>query len=112
MRYRFDIDGLRAVSVLLVLLFHLAPSRLTGGFVGVDVFFVISGYLMTRVIADETRDGTFTLAGFYARRSLTQLPIEPEDQAEAIFLLASQRLSKTTGHILPVDGGLQDGFLR
>jgi rhamnulose-1-phosphate aldolase/alcohol dehydrogenase len=52
------------------------------------------------------------LAGFYARRSLMQLAIEPEDQAEAIFLLASQRLSKTTGHILPVDGGLQDAFLR
>jgi rhamnulose-1-phosphate aldolase/alcohol dehydrogenase len=52
------------------------------------------------------------LANFYASRSLTQSPIEPEDQAEAIFLLVSQRLAKTTGHIIPVDGGLQDGFLR
>jgi len=52
------------------------------------------------------------LADFYARRSLTQSPIEPEDQAEAIFLLVSRRLSKTTGHVIPVDGGLQDGFLR
>ena len=52
------------------------------------------------------------LAGFYAKRSLLQSPIEPEDQAEAIFLLLSRRLSKTTGHIIPVDGGLQDGFLR
>jgi len=52
------------------------------------------------------------LAGFYAKRSLTQTPIEPEDQAEAIFLLVSSRLSKTTGHVIPVDGGLQDGFLR
>ena len=52
------------------------------------------------------------LAAFYARRSLTQTPIEPEDQAEAIFILLSPRLSKTTGHIIPVDGGLQDGFLR
>jgi rhamnulose-1-phosphate aldolase/alcohol dehydrogenase len=52
------------------------------------------------------------LARFYAKRSLTQSPIEPEDQAEAIFLLISSRLSKTTGHIVPVDGGLQDGFLR
>ncbi|HUG52709.1 MAG TPA: bifunctional rhamnulose-1-phosphate aldolase/short-chain dehydrogenase, partial [Vicinamibacteria bacterium] len=52
------------------------------------------------------------LAGFYARRSLTQSPIEPEDQAEAIFLLLSRRLSKTTGHVIPVDGGLPDGFLR
>ena len=58
---------------------------------------------------DELRD---KLAAFYARRSLTQTPIEPEDQAEAIFLLLSARLSKTTGHVIPVDGGLQDGFLR
>jgi rhamnulose-1-phosphate aldolase/alcohol dehydrogenase len=52
------------------------------------------------------------LAAFYARRSLTQSPIEPEDQAEAILLLVSKRLAKTTGHVVPVDGGLQDGFLR
>jgi peptidoglycan/LPS O-acetylase OafA/YrhL len=74
MAYRSDIDGLRAVSVLLVLLFHLAPSQLTGGFVGVDVFFVISGYLMTRIIADEYDDGIFTFAGFYARRCRRILP--------------------------------------
>jgi len=52
------------------------------------------------------------LAAFYAERSLTQAAIEPEDQAEAIFLLVSHRLSKTTGHVIPVDGGLRDGFLR
>jgi rhamnulose-1-phosphate aldolase/alcohol dehydrogenase len=52
------------------------------------------------------------LANFYAKRTLTQTPIEPEDQAEAIFLLVSPRLLKTTGHVIPVDGGLQDGFLR
>jgi rhamnulose-1-phosphate aldolase/alcohol dehydrogenase len=52
------------------------------------------------------------LATFYAKRSLIQSPIEPQDQAEAIFLLVSNRLSKTTGHVIPVDGGLQDGFLR
>jgi rhamnulose-1-phosphate aldolase/alcohol dehydrogenase len=58
---------------------------------------------------EELRD---KLAAFYAKRSLTQSAIEPEDQAEAIFLLVSKRLSKTTGHVIPVDGGLQDGFLR
>jgi rhamnulose-1-phosphate aldolase/alcohol dehydrogenase len=58
---------------------------------------------------DELRD---KLASFYAGRSLLALPIGPEDQAEAIFLLVSDRLSKTTGHVIPVDGGLQDGFLR
>jgi NAD(P)-dependent dehydrogenase (short-subunit alcohol dehydrogenase family) len=50
------------------------------------------------------------LAAFYASRSLTGAAIEPEDQAEAIFLLVSNRLAKTTGHVIPVDGGLQDGF--
>ena len=58
---------------------------------------------------DELRD---RLAAFYAGRSLTRTPIEPEDQAEAIFLLISKRLAKTTGHVFPVDGGLQDGFMR
>jgi rhamnulose-1-phosphate aldolase/alcohol dehydrogenase len=58
---------------------------------------------------DELRD---KLAGFYAKRSLTQTPIEPEDQAEAVFLLVSRRLAKTTGHVIPVDGGLADGFMR
>jgi NAD(P)-dependent dehydrogenase (short-subunit alcohol dehydrogenase family) len=58
---------------------------------------------------EELRD---KLAVFYAKRSLIQTPIEPRDQAEAIFLLVSQRLSKTTGHVIPVDGGLPDGFSR
>jgi rhamnulose-1-phosphate aldolase/alcohol dehydrogenase len=61
---------------------------------------------------ESTEDLRDKLAAFYAQRSLTQTPIEPEDQAEAIFLLVSKRLSKTTGHVIPVDGGLQDGFLR
>lgn len=59
--------------------------------------------------SEDLRD---KLAAFYAKRSLTQTPIEPDDQAEAIFLLLSSRLAKTTGHVIPVDGGLQDGFLR
>ncbi|HKQ03785.1 MAG TPA: bifunctional rhamnulose-1-phosphate aldolase/short-chain dehydrogenase [Blastocatellia bacterium] len=62
---------------------------------------------------DETSEALRDkLAAFYAKRSLTQTPIEPEDQAEAIFLLLTERLAKTTGHVIPVDGGLQDGFLR
>jgi rhamnulose-1-phosphate aldolase/alcohol dehydrogenase len=61
---------------------------------------------------ESTDDLRNKLAAFYAKRSLTHSPIEPEDQAEAIFLLVSQRLAKTTGHVIPVDGGLADGFLR
>lgn len=58
---------------------------------------------------EELRD---QLAQFYAERTLTKQPITPEDQAEAIFLLLSERLAKTTGQIIPVDGGLQEAFLR
>lgn len=66
--YRSDIDGLRAVAILLVLIFHAFPDALPGGFIGVDVFFVISGYLITGIIQSELQVGRFSLATFYARR--------------------------------------------
>src|SRR5262249_37672372 len=66
MTYRRDIDGLRAVAVIAVLLFHF--DYVKGGFVGVDVFFVISGYLITKLINDEVGDGAFSLVNFYFRR--------------------------------------------
>lgn len=67
--YRPDIDGLRSVAVLSVLLFHLGISWFDGGFVGVDVFFVISGFLITRLIKSEIdRTGTFDFKNFYIRR--------------------------------------------
>ncbi|MDQ2920744.1 MAG: bifunctional rhamnulose-1-phosphate aldolase/short-chain dehydrogenase [Acidobacteriota bacterium] len=72
----------------------------------------LAKYEITFSEDESTEDLRDKLAGFYAKRSLTQTPIEPEDQAEAVFLFVSQRLSKTTGHVIPVDGGLQDGFLR
>ena len=66
--YRSDIDGLRAVAVLLVIGFHFFPRQVPGGFIGVDVFFVISGFLITRLIRAGLEDGSFSLADFYARR--------------------------------------------
>jgi peptidoglycan/LPS O-acetylase OafA/YrhL len=66
--YRPDIDGLRAIAVLAVIVFHLHESLLPGGFVGVDVFFVISGFLITRNILREIEHGAFSLLEFYRRR--------------------------------------------
>ena len=66
--YRPDVDGLRALAVLAVLGYHAFPRIVTGGFVGVDVFFVISGFLITGIILDELRRGSFTFTGFYWRR--------------------------------------------
>ncbi len=66
--YRPDIDGLRAVAILLVLLFHAFPSLCPGGFTGVDVFFVISGYLITGIILRDLDRGRFSFLDFYARR--------------------------------------------
>lgn len=67
-KYRPDIDGLRAVAVFLVVVYHAFPSHLTGGFIGVDVFFVISGFLITSIISKEIKNGKFTVIGFYKRR--------------------------------------------
>ena len=66
--YRPDIDGMRALAVLAVILFHAFPGILPGGFVGVDIFFVISGYLITQIITSDLDKRRFTLAHFYARR--------------------------------------------
>ena len=74
MRYRREIDGLRAVAVVSVILFHAGFQTLSGGFVGVDVFFVISGYLITTILLAELQAGTFTLKGFYDRRARRILP--------------------------------------
>ncbi len=68
LNYRPDIDGLRAVAVLPVVAFHMHLPMVTGGFVGVDVFFVISGYLIGSIILRDCENGTFTFSGFYRRR--------------------------------------------
>lgn len=67
-RYRPEIDGLRAVAVLSVIIFHLNNRWLPGGFLGVDIFFVISGFLITGIILSEIQNGSFSFRGFYTRR--------------------------------------------
>ncbi|WP_288944031.1 acyltransferase family protein [uncultured Roseovarius sp.] len=68
MQYRKDIDGLRAVAVSVIVLFHFGVSSLSGGYIGVDVFFVISGFLITRLIHEDIKRGRFSFGAFYMRR--------------------------------------------
>ncbi len=74
LKYRQDIDGLRAVAVLAVLLFHLDPGYLNAGYLGVDIFFVISGYLITRIVYTELMNRKYSVTNFYVRRSKRILP--------------------------------------
>ncbi|OHV77979.1 acyltransferase family protein [Ensifer sp. LCM 4579] len=74
MHYRPEIDGLRALAVVPVLLFHAGFGFVPGGFVGVDVFFVISGFLITSIIHQEIRCGTFSVVSFYERRARRLVP--------------------------------------
>lgn len=74
MDYRREIDGLRALAVMPVILFHAGFDAFSGGFVGVDVFFVISGYLITTIILVELEQGKFSIVNFYERRARRILP--------------------------------------
>lgn len=82
-KYRPDIDGLRAVAIVPVVAFHAFPAWVPGGFVGVDVFFVISGYLISLIILERLEHGTFSFGDFYARRIRRIFP------ALVVVLLAS-----------------------
>ncbi|WP_417616740.1 acyltransferase family protein [Oceanisphaera sp.] len=73
--YRPDVDGLRAIAVLTVIVFHFNSQWMPGGFIGVDVFFVISGYIITRIIYAEIQQQTFSFASFYIKRIKRILPL-------------------------------------
>ena len=88
LRYRPEVDGLRAIAVIFVILFHAGVPLAPGGFIGVDVFFVISGFLITSLLAQELQEtGTIRLVGFWARRARRILP------AAILVLFASLALA-------------------
>ena len=74
MKYRSEIDGLRTVAVVPVILFHAGVPGFSGGFVGVDIFFVISGFLITTILVDDLERGDFSILRFYERRARRILP--------------------------------------
>jgi peptidoglycan/LPS O-acetylase OafA/YrhL len=74
LKYRREIDGLRAIAIISVLMFHANMQPFSGGYVGVDVFFVISGYLITTILAAELEQGTYSIVSFYERRARRILP--------------------------------------
>ena len=74
MKYRAEIDGLRALAVIPVILFHAGFEVFGGGFVGVDVFFVISGYLITTILIEDIEKKSFSIINFYERRARRILP--------------------------------------
>ncbi len=104
-RFRPEVQGLRAVAVLLVLVYHLEPSLLPGGYVGVDVFFVISGFLITSLLYREASgQGRISVARFYARRVRRLLPAATvvllATGAASYFLLPVTRLTDTMWQLI------------
>jgi peptidoglycan/LPS O-acetylase OafA/YrhL len=73
-QYRKEIDGLRTIAVLPVILFHAGIAGFSGGYIGVDIFFVISGYLITSIILNEQSKNQFSIINFYERRARRILP--------------------------------------
>lgn len=93
--YRADIDGLRAIAVLSVVLYHFGVPGIVGGFIGVDIFLVISGFLITKIIAHEVEAGSFSFANFYDRRIRRIFP--------ALFVVLFFTLAASWFILLPSD---------
>jgi peptidoglycan/LPS O-acetylase OafA/YrhL len=101
---RADIQSLRGYAILIVVLFHAQLSWLPGGYLGVDIFFVISGFLITNLIVKQIKDQTFTFREFYFRRAKRLLPAAYVTflltAIAAPFLLTSQELADFTQQLI------------
>jgi peptidoglycan/LPS O-acetylase OafA/YrhL len=102
--YRADIDGLRAVAILSVVIYHFSPTALPGGFVGVDIFFVISGFLISGLIFKELQEGGFRFGDFYIRRIRRIFPALTLVMAFALvvglFILTAPEYSQLSKHVV------------
>lgn len=110
LKYRADIDGLRAIAVLMVVLFHMNADWIPGGFIGVDIFFVISGYIITSAIYPQIVNKEFSFNQFYVKRIKRILPL--------FYLVAMTSLVLHIGFILrmilwalPIAYGMQAHLL-
>jgi peptidoglycan/LPS O-acetylase OafA/YrhL len=113
--YRPDIDGLRAVAVIAVILFHAFPDVLPGGFAGVDIFFVLSGYLISTVILHDLEHGGFSLLDFYSRRVRRIFPalclVLTASLAAGWFILLPDEWQSLTAQVLAGAGFLSNALL-
>lgn len=102
--YRADIDGLRAVAILSVVIYHLSPAALPGGFTGVDIFFVISGFLISGLIFKELEEGGFRFGDFYIRRIRRIFPALALVMVSALvagsFILTAPEYSQLSKHVM------------
>lgn len=100
MKYRTDIDGLRSVAVIPVILFHMGFNWISGGYFGVDVFFVISGFLITSILYNKISENSFSMKDFWLRIVNRILPaqgiqyIKNESDVKKTNLILEQRFSK------------------
>lgn len=95
MKYRADIDGLRAIAVLSVVLFHAGLDVLSGGYIGVDIFFVISGFLIARILHEEIKENKFSILNFYERRFKRIFP--------ALFFMLLMTTMASLFILMPID---------
>jgi peptidoglycan/LPS O-acetylase OafA/YrhL len=115
LNYRPDIDGLRAIAIISVVVFHLFPEIFPGGFIGVDIFFVVSGYLISLIIFKQLRDKNFSLTNFYKNRILRIFPalilILISSWVVAWFTLLPEEFKQLGKHILGGTGFIANFML-